>query len=109
MTIGRSDYLALDDWNAQCWECGKKFKASQLLRHWQGYYVCQAHWEPRQQQDFVRSVPDNQTVPWAQPRPAAVFAGKCFPNGQTALPAYATPGCVKPDYIHPLFDPTITE
>lgn len=69
----RNDYFAPGDWNVICAECGKKRKASELKRHWQGYYVCPEHWEPRQPQDFVRSVPDVQTPPWAQPRPADAF------------------------------------
>ena len=71
---GKADYLELGDWNAVCYECGRKFKASQLLRHWQGYYVCKEHWEPRQPQDFVRSINDVQTPPWVQPMPADTFA-----------------------------------
>lgn len=70
---GRADYLALGDYNAVCYECGRKFKASELKRHWQGYYVCPAHFEPRQPQDFVRNIPDVQTPPWAQPMPADTF------------------------------------
>ena len=71
--MGRADYLALGDWNVVCYECGHKFKASMMKRHWQGYWVCPAHWEPRQPQDFVRSVPDNMTPPWVQPMPADTF------------------------------------
>lgn len=70
---GRADYLALGDWNAVCFQCGRKRKASELKKHWQGYYVCPEHWEPRQPQDFVRSVPDVQTPPWTQPMPADTF------------------------------------
>lgn len=70
---GNHDYLALGDWNAVCYECGRKRKASELLRHWQGYYVCADHWEPRQPQDFVRGTQDIQTPPWVQPMPAPVF------------------------------------
>ena len=76
MTIfgrGRADYLELGDWNAVCYECGRKRKASTLLQHWQGYYVCPEHWEPRQPQDFVRSIPDVQTPPWTQPIPTDTF------------------------------------
>lgn len=75
MSIGKGnyDYLALGDWNAVCYECGRKRKASGLLRHWQGYYVCPEHWEPRQPQDFVRGTADYQTPPWTQPMPADVF------------------------------------
>lgn len=68
-----ADYLKLGDWNAVCYECGMKFKASTLKKHWQGYYVCPEHWEPRQPQDFVRGTADIQTPPWTQPMPADVF------------------------------------
>ena len=71
--MGRADYYAPGDHNAVCFECGKKFKASTLKRHWQGYYVCEKHWEPRHPQDFVRSVQDVQTPPWVQPTPADRF------------------------------------
>lgn len=71
--MGRADYYKLGDYNAVCYECGRKFKASTLKLHWQGYYVCPEHWEPRQPQDFVRAQPDLQTPPWTQPRPADVF------------------------------------
>ena len=66
---GHADFYAPGDWNAVCYECGRKFKASELKRHWQGYYVCSKHWEPRQPQDFVRGVQDVQTPPWTQPMP----------------------------------------
>lgn len=72
-TRGRADHLDLGNWNAVCYECGRKRKASYLERNWQGYYVCPEHNEPRQPQDFVRSVEDNQTPPWVQPMPADVF------------------------------------
>ncbi len=66
-------YLRLGDWNTVCYECGCKRKASELRRHWQGYYVCPEHWEPRQPQDFVRGIEDQQTPPWTQPMPSSVF------------------------------------
>lgn len=77
--MGRADFLRLGDWNATCFECGRKRKASELLRHWQGYYVCEEHWEPRQPQDFTRGTMDNQSVPWAQPVPAPTFVGPPSP------------------------------
>jgi len=71
--MGRADYLNLGDWNTQCFQCGKKMKASQAVRNWQGYYVHPEHNEPRQTQDFVRGVPDNQIPPWVQPWPHAIY------------------------------------
>ena len=73
MSKGPADYLALGDWNAVCYECGFKNKASRLRRHWKGYYVCSKCWEPRHPQDFVRSRPDPQTPPWTQPRPPVKY------------------------------------
>lgn len=72
--MGRADFLQLGDYNAQCYECGRKFKFSALKRHWKGYYVCVDHWEERQPQDFVRGSSDDQTVPYAQPLPEPVWA-----------------------------------
>jgi hypothetical protein len=71
--MGRADYLELGDWNVQCYQCGFKGKASQMVRNWQGYYVHPEHNEPRQTQDFVRGVPDNQIAEWVQPWPAVVY------------------------------------
>lgn len=102
--MGKADYYKSGDWNSVCYECGRKFKASTLKLHWQGYYVCPQHWEPRQPQDFVRGQADTQTPPWAQPVPADVFATACYPNDTTAIPNYAIPGCVMPGYINPLSD-----
>lgn len=90
--MGRADYYAEGDWNAVCHECGKKFKASQLKRHWQGYYVCEKHWEPRHPQDFVRAVPDVQTPPWVQSQ-----GGTCL--SLTAIADEAVAECAIADFI----------
>lgn len=84
---GRADYLVEGDWNAVCYFDGFKYKASELRRHWQGFYVCKTCWETRQPQDFVRSLPDVQTPPWAQPRPTAVYedTSVLLTNSQDAL------------------------
>lgn len=90
-----SNYFALGDWNAACFECGRKFKASQLRKHWKGYYVCENHFEPRHPQDFVRGVPDIQTVPWSQPQ-TDTLTYVCSFNGLSAIPGYSIPGCMIP-------------
>lgn len=105
---GRADYLELGDWNTVCYECGRKRKASMLKKHWQGFYVCPEHWEPRQPQDFARSVPDVQTPPWVQPMPADVFIAGCTPNTQSAIAGVGVAGCMKSGYVSPMaFSPSI--
>lgn len=98
--MGHADYYEDGGWNATCYECGRKFKASEMQRQWQGYWVCRQHWEPRQPQDFVRAIPEKPSPPWVQP-PADEYAAVCFPNDQSAIPDYAIPNCAKPDYISP--------
>lgn len=102
---GRADYLELGGWNAVCFMCGRKRKASTLTKNWQGYWACPEHNEPRQPQDFVRAVPDNQTPPWSQPMPGYDFAGFCTPNGMSAVPGQAEPGCMVPYYLSPFYNP----
>ncbi len=59
--------FALGDWNFYCDLCGKKAKASTAMKTWDGFYVCQSHKEVRNQQDFVRGIKDDQSVPWTRP------------------------------------------
>lgn len=105
---GKADYLALGDYNAVCYECGRKFKFSELKKHWQGYYVCPPHWESRHPQDFVRGVADDMTPPYTQPMPQDTFAPYCSPNGSTSITGFAVAGCWVTGYISPFFDPDVT-
>jgi hypothetical protein len=92
---GPKDYLALGDWNARCDRCGKKMKGSELRKTWQGFMVCPEHWEPRQPQDFVKSVPEHPTPPFVR-NPGDIFLEQCTFNGLSAIPGYASPGCMTP-------------
>ena len=91
---GRADHLDLGNWNAVCYQCGRKRKASTLTRNWQGFYVCKEHNEPRQPQDFVRSVPDVITPPWAQPMPADQFRLFCSIPDRQGIAGYGVAGCM---------------
>lgn len=82
--MDRYDELKLGDWNAICDSCGRKFKASQLRKRWDGFMVCKDDWEPRHPQDFVRAVPDRQAVPWVRPEPEDIFI-EFGPADPTAL------------------------
>jgi len=103
-TKGRADYLAEGDWNAACSMCGRKRKASEMVKNWQGFWRCPEHNETRHPQDFVRSVPDIQTPPWVQPQ-TDVDIDICTFNGVSAIPDYAIPDCSLPD--NPIFNPDL--
>ncbi len=106
---GRAGYWAPGDWNAQCFECGHKRKASYLVKHWQGYWVCPEHWEPRHPQDFVKSVNDDQSVPFSQPQPADTFALFCTPQGTTGIAGYGVAGCAIAAFKSPFFDSQVQD
>lgn len=94
---GKADYYSPGDYNAACFQCGRKFKFSELRKHWQGYYVCPAHWEARHPQDFVRAIPDKMGVSPVQP--SACCPGNpvffCTPCSESAYVGIAAVGCSK--------------
>lgn len=108
---GRADFLSLGDWNAVCYQCGRKRKASTLKRNWQGFWVCPEHWETRQPQDFVRGIQDIQTPPWTQPMPADTFIGlTCTPATSQSFAGTLLVGCWRAGYtgdgIPPYYPPS---
>lgn len=60
-------------WNAICDASGFTFKASEMVRQWDGAYVAKRFADRRNPQDFVKGVPDRQDVPWARPQGPDVF------------------------------------
>lgn len=90
---GSADYLKLGDWNAVCFVCGGKYKASELKKSWKGYWTCHQCWEPRHPQDFVRGIPDRQTVAWSQPVPAYSYVNVCTIQGVSAYIDLAIVDC----------------
>ena len=68
MLLGTKDYIKLGDHNAWCDRCGFKFKASELVKTWEGFRCCKPCDEPRNEQDFIRSMPEKPTPPWSRPR-----------------------------------------
>lgn len=59
-------------WQAQCAVCGFNFDSDKLKKRWDGVYVCDADWEPRNILDFFKVPKENITVPWSQPDPDTI-------------------------------------
>ena len=87
--MGKADYLKLGDWNAICAVCGFKYKASQLQKRWDGIYVCQFDWEPRHEQDFVRSRPDQKPLPFTAPEPNDLFTSVTYNSLALGCPVHS--------------------
>jgi hypothetical protein len=53
--------------NLYCDSCGKKIKAGEAKKRWDGLIVCPDDYEERQPQDFVKAKTDKISVPFARP------------------------------------------
>ena len=80
-------------------QSGLTTRAENTEPEWQGLIVDKRFWEPRQPQDLVTGVADNQNVPDARPLPPPAFVGPVFTTtsaniaiGDTVLPLAATTG-----------------
>jgi hypothetical protein len=59
-------------WNSNCDRCGQKFKSGRLRLEWTNLRCCHGVgtnncWQARNEQEFVRGVPDRQNPPWVRP------------------------------------------
>jgi hypothetical protein len=60
-------------WNLICDSCGKKIKAGESRKRWDGLIVCSEDYEQRHSQDFVRARQDKISIPFSRPRPPDIF------------------------------------
>jgi len=95
--------LQWGSYNVICDSCGLKFKSHELQRRWDGLMVCSKDYEQRHPQDFIRSRPEKNTVPFSRPEAEDTFLhDSCTVTGLTSYAGYATAGCSLPARITPL-------
>ena len=97
------NYLILGDYNAICDSCGRKFKASQLKKRWDGLMVCEEDYELRHPMDFLRVRKEKIAVDFSRPQSADVFVPSCTLETSSGIAGYAGAGCGLPSkkYSHP--------
>mgnify|MGYP003659076595 CR=1 FL=1 len=87
--------LDLGNWNAICDSCGRKFKASQLLRRWDGLMVCKEDYEVRHPQNFLRVQKERISVPWVRPQPEVdTFVNYCNIFNSQGIAGIGLSGCM---------------
>jgi len=92
------NWLKLGDYNTICDSCGRKFKASSMLKRWDGLLVCREDYEVRHPQLSLRIKGDKQTVPI--PRPDQVvdtFLPVCWVWQSSGYADLATADCAQAD------------
>jgi len=71
------NWLKLGDYNAICDSCGRKFKASTMMKRWDGVFVCKEDWEIKHPQLSLRVQGDKQWVPIPRPEAIDTFINAC--------------------------------
>lgn len=81
-------------------------RAERTRTQWNNIIVDESLWEPRQPQDLVRGVKDDQTVPYARPLPPNHFDGPIYAQitedvgvGALFIPLASTQGLTVGDQI----------
>ena len=75
-------------YNAICDVCGFKFKACDLKKRWDGFYVCSKDYETRHPMDLYRYQSKERPLPWTRPDPpveyeVVPFAPDPLPGGES--------------------------
>lgn len=58
---------------AICDLSGFEFPHTEMVKQWDGAMVAKRFVDKRNPQDFVRGVPDDQSLPWTRPEAPDVF------------------------------------
>ena len=56
-----------------CDQCGKKYRAFDMRRRYDGALVCEDDWEPRHPLDFVKGILDNTATKVTNPEQTDVY------------------------------------
>ena len=94
--------LILGNWNALCDSCGRRFKASEMQKRWDGLMVCKEDFEQRHPSDFLRVSKEKIAVDWVRPNPPEeTFLPSCTTQGRSGISGYGTAGCMRPSVPFP--------
>jgi hypothetical protein len=109
--MGRHLHFKMGSFYRQDDRTGFPQRAERTRMEWTGLIVDKKVWEPRQPQDLVKGVQDQQSVPDARPLPPPVFIGPIYvqlsancPVGTTSLPLPSLVGLNAGDRIGVMLD-----
>lgn len=94
----QGDWYKAGDYNAICDICGFRFKASQLKKNWKNEYVCEADFELRHPQEFIRVRPEKIAVPWSRPEGEDDFLFICYIWARSAYADLGEADCMQADF-----------
>lgn len=81
MCLAKKTYYTPGDYNIIDDMTGFKIKASQARMTWDNWFVGKLSWEPRNEQEFLRGIPDMQDVSIPRPEATDIFTDAGLPLG----------------------------
>jgi|GEM_PF-2349316 hypothetical protein len=78
-------YIRGENWMI-CDVCGFKYRQSQIKTRWDGAKVCEADFELRHPQDFLRGIPDHPAAPYTNPEQPDQFVPQTLQVANTGVP-----------------------
>lgn len=81
MRRGSRDYRIPWGSNCTCDVCGIKYKRHEMRKRWDGLMVCNADYEVRHPQDFVKGIADRQTPPIIRDQVEPIYISIGKPDG----------------------------
>lgn len=90
-------YIPGNPW-VECEVCGLEYRQSQMRIRWDGYIVCPADFEFRNPQDFVRAVPDDNSIKGIQNPPGEDSFISYTCSTRNAVAGVAIAGCAIAGY-----------
>lgn len=95
------NYFKDGSWNIICDVCGFRFKAEEVIKRWDGLYVCKEDFEVRHPLDFLRVRQENVSVPYVRPEPPDQFIFLCTFKTSQGVADMGTADCARADYSVP--------
>ena len=96
------NYYKAGTWNCICEVCGTQVKSDEIIKRWDGRLVCRLCFEPRHSLDFIRAIPDNNTVPFVAPEPTDTFIYVCYLEASQGIADTGQADCARADIVIPI-------
>lgn len=91
------------EWKVVCHVCGFWFPSGDILKRWDGLYVCHKDYETRHPQTLIKIRGETAVPAFVSSEPEATFVTYCDINGNSAFADMGTADCMQADKAVPTY------
>lgn len=96
-------YFKSGTWNIICAVCGRQYKSDEILKRWDGVFVCKDDFEVRHVADFIRPTIERSSVPFQNPDSDDTFVYVCYLEQSQGRASVGEADCARADITLPIF------